>query len=70
MADVLQPDFLRLANGLRDVITEVERIPNIPPPGDNIRELSDLIKQLSKKVDAIKTKVDGVKATVDRIDQT
>jgi hypothetical protein len=64
MVEVLQPqpDFHRLANGLRDVITQVELIPNIPPPGD-IQELSDLIKQLS-------TKIDGIQATVDRIDQT
>jgi hypothetical protein len=64
-----QPDYPTLAAGLRQVVTQIERIPNIPNPGQEIKTLSDLIKDLTTKIDEMKHTLDDVQTSVRNIEQ-
>ena len=58
-----QPDFIALAVSLKQIAAQVERVPNIPPPGEQV-ELTDMVKALTTKLDNLTTKVDDLTTTV------
>jgi DNA repair ATPase RecN len=63
-----KPDYAALAAGLKQITTEIERIPNErAPAGEQIEELSRLIRNLTVKVDDVKTTLNGLRADVNNL---
>jgi len=66
-----QPDFIALADGLRLVVAQIERIPNLPHPTDEFRKITDSIRNLTTsfdtKFDTLSTKVDTLSTKVNTL---
>jgi peptidoglycan hydrolase CwlO-like protein len=62
-----QPDYAKLAASLKELGTQVERVPNIPLPADDrgLREVTDTLKAMSTKIDNLTTNINNLNTTVD-----
>ena len=65
-----QPDFIKLAASLKDVVTEVECIPNIPPPGQDNHDLRDLLRAMNDKLDGLTDRFEDLSVRVDELTVT